>query len=328
MLSFCVIMQKMNALNYQKIDFYLEEPIYRLLSKPDNELILLIGSLFDCHILCKDNYLYISKLNNDLHSKFIIFLKLFIERFKLDANISSSTLISLYKNNVESQIDDTWSTILLGYTFAGKPIYSKTYNQYKMCKLIKDNIITFVSGQAGTGKTFLAVLMAVKALKSGDVNKIILSRPAVEAGESLGYLPGDFKDKIDPYLMPLYDFLELIVGAKQIQNYLDKNIIEILPLAYMRGRSFNNAYIILDEAQNTTAKQMLMFLSRLGSDSKMIITGDISQIDIKESKENNGLCKAISKLKNVNNIGILNFTISDVVRHPLIIDIIKRFAIN
>ncbi|MGD9964566.1 MAG: PhoH family protein, partial [Candidatus Izemoplasmatales bacterium] len=209
-------------------------------------------------------------------------------------------------------------------TYTGKPIFPKTINQKLYLEAIENNAIVFGIGPAGTGKTYLAVLSALKKLKDNQIKKIILTRPAVEAGEKLGFLPGDLKEKIDPYLRPLYDAMYEILGVKQSTEFIEKGIIEIAPLAYMRGRTLENAYVILDEAQNTTINQMKLFLTRLGFGSKMIVTGDITQSDL-PSNMLSGLVKASHILKNVDDIKILYFDELDVVRHPLVQTIIKRF---
>ena len=172
----------------------------------------------------------------------------------------------------------------------------------------------------------MSVLLAINYLKQGSINKIIITRPAVEAGESLGFLPGDLKDKIDPYLMPIYDSLDIVLGKEKRENYIEKGIIEVMPLAYMRGRTLDNAFIILDEAQNTTDKQMLMFLTRLGFNSKMVINGDITQIDLNISKYHSGLVSSIDKLKDIKSIEFVMFNNNDVVRNPLVSKIIERYS--
>lgn len=206
----------------------------------------------------------------------------------------------------------------------GKIIKAKTIGQKRYVNAIDENTITFGVGPAGTGKTYLAVAMAVKAFRAHDVNKIILTRPAVEAGEKLGFLPGDMQNKVDPYLRPLYDALFEMLGAESFQKHLERGSIEVAPLAFMRGRTLDDAFIILDEAQNTTPEQMKMFLTRLGFNSKMVITGDITQIDLPESKKS-GLIESIRILKSVDDISINKFTEKDVVRHKLVQDIIKAY---
>ncbi len=209
-------------------------------------------------------------------------------------------------------------------TSKGKPIKPKTLGQRKYTEAIKNNTITFGVGPAGTGKTYLAVAMAVTAFRAKEVNRIILTRPAVEAGEKLGFLPGDLQSKVDPYLRPLYDALFDMLGAENFQRYQERGAIEVAPLAYMRGRTLDDSFIILDEAQNTTAEQMKMFLTRLGFNSKMVVTGDITQIDLPDGKKS-GLTTVLNILKNVEDIEIVRLNQKDVVRHRLVQDIIQAY---
>lgn len=209
-------------------------------------------------------------------------------------------------------------------TTSGRIVRPKTVGQKKYVDAIRDNTIVMGIGPAGTGKTYLAVAMAVKAFKAHEVSRIILTRPAVEAGESLGFLPGDLQDKVDPYLRPLYDGLFEMLGQDSFHKYMEKGTIEVAPLAYMRGRTLDDAFIILDEAQNTTSEQIKMFLTRLGNGSKMVITGDITQIDLPASKRS-GLVEAMKILKDVDDISIQKFSDKDVVRHKLVQDIIKAY---
>lgn len=212
-------------------------------------------------------------------------------------------------------------------TTAGKPVKPKTLGQKKYIDLINKNTIVFGVGPAGTGKTYLAVAMAVKAFRAKEVNRIILTRPAVEAGEKLGFLPGDLQQKVDPYLRPLYDALFEMLGADNFQKYQEKGNIEVAPLAYMRGRTLDDSFIILDEAQNTTPEQMKMFLTRLGFNSKIVVTGDITQIDLPDGKKS-GLKEAVRILKNIEDIETVRFTEKDVVRHRLVQDIIRAYEKN
>jgi len=203
-------------------------------------------------------------------------------------------------------------------------IKPRTPNQFEYFKKVKGNDIVFAIGPAGTGKTYLAVAFAVAALKNKEISKIVLTRPAVEAGESLGFLPGNLSEKVDPYLRPLYDALEDMVPMEKLAGYMEKNIIEVIPLAYMRGRTLNNAFVILDEAQNSTTMQMKMFLTRLGPNSKAIVTGDITQIDLPK-RDQSGLVQIQEILKNIDDIAFLYFEKSDVVRHKLVKDIINAY---
>lgn len=210
------------------------------------------------------------------------------------------------------------------YGVNGKPISGRTPNQQLLVKTFQNNDLTFALGPAGTGKTYIAIALAVRALKNKEVRKIILSRPAVEAGEKLGFLPGDMKDKIDPYLQPLYDALEDMIPAMKLKEYMESNVIQIAPLAFMRGRTLSDAIIVLDEAQNTTTHQIKMFLTRLGMGSKMIITGDVTQIDLPRSSVS-GLVQALQVLKGVKGIGRVEFSKKDIVRHHLVQRIVEAY---
>ncbi len=217
--------------------------------------------------------------------------------------------------------------IKIARTYNGKLIYPKTLGQKSYYYALKNNDVVFGIGPAGTGKTYLAVVFSVAALKNNEVKKIILTRPAVEAGESLGFLPGDLKEKVDPYLRPLYDALHDMLGVEQTEKLIEKGVIEIAPLAYMRGRTLEDAYVILDEAQNTTDNQMKMFLTRLGFRSKMIVTGDISQIDLPRNTTS-GLVRALDILEGVKGISFIHLSAMDVVRHPVVQRIIERYDGN
>jgi len=220
--------------------------------------------------------------------------------------------------------EDSPDGIIL-YGTKGSPIKARTVNQQKLVKAVRDFDLVFALGPAGTGKTFISVAMAVKALKNKQVKKIIITRPAVEAGENLGFLPGDLKEKIDPYLRPIYDALNDMIPFEKLKYYMEREIIEIAPLAYMRGRTLNNAFILLDEAQNTTPMQMKMFLTRMGPESKMIVTGDTSQIDL-PVHQRSGLKEAVRILVEVNSIGFVELNERDVVRHRLVRDIIEAYG--
>jgi phosphate starvation-inducible protein PhoH and related proteins len=220
--------------------------------------------------------------------------------------------------------EDSVDGIIL-YGTKGAPIKPKTVNQQKLVQAVKDNDLVFALGPAGTGKTYISVALAVRALKNKLVKKLIITRPAVEAGENLGFLPGDLKEKIDPYLRPIYDALGDMVPYEKLKYYMEREIIEIAPLAYMRGRTLNNAFILLDEAQNTTPMQMKMFLTRMGPESKMIVTGDTSQIDLPKN-QSSGLKEAVRILNQVKGIGMVELSSRDVVRHKLVRDIIEAYG--
>ena len=214
---------------------------------------------------------------------------------------------------------------VLVYSISGRPIKSRSENQQQLIEAYEKNDMIFAVGPAGTGKTYLSIALAVKALKEKAIKKIILSRPAVEAGEKLGFLPGDMKDKIDPYLQPLYDALEDMLPAVKLQDLIDKHVIQICPLAFMRGRTLSDAVVILDEAQNTTAAQLKMFLTRMGWNTKMIITGDLTQIDLPR-EERSGLKVALYILSDIEGISVINFTTQDIVRHKLVTRIVEAYS--
>ncbi|WP_319503257.1 PhoH family protein [uncultured Draconibacterium sp.] len=207
---------------------------------------------------------------------------------------------------------------------SGKPVRARTPNQRRLVEASANNDLIFAIGPAGTGKTYTAIALAVRALKNKEIRKIILSRPAVEAGENLGFLPGDLKDKIDPYLQPLYDALQDMIPPKKLEEFLKDGVIQIAPLAFMRGRTLSNAYVILDEAQNTTVNQLKMFLTRMGLNAKFIITGDVTQIDLPR-KSHSGLIQALKILKGIKNIGNIYFDKKDIVRHRLVRDIVEAY---
>lgn len=288
--------------------------------------ISLLEDLYGCGIVYRDNYFKLLSDDEEVFNKFSKHLDYIIKHCK-DNDIDYDFIKQSFININESNENSKFQSELIATSYNGKPYKCKTYNQYRFVKEVKNNDLIFAVGPAGTGKTFIAVLLAVNALKKGDIQKIIITRPAVEAGESLGFLPGDLKEKIDPYLMPIYDALDAILGSEQKDKYIEKGIIEVMPLAYMRGRTLDEAFIILDEAQNTTDRQMLMFLTRLGFNSKMIVNGDITQIDLNISKNNSGLVSAINRLSGLDKISIIEFNNNDVVRNPLVQTIIEKFQI-
>ena len=235
--------------------------------------------------------------------------------------LSEENILDIVKGTPTQQLkrDD-----VIIYGMNGRPISGRTPNQQKLVEEFTHNDLTFALGPAGTGKTYIAIALAVRALKNREVRKIILSRPAVEAGEKLGFLPGDMKDKIDPYLQPLYDALEDMIPAAKLREYMETKVIQIAPLAFMRGRTLNDAVIVLDEAQNTTTHQIKMFMTRLGMNAKMIITGDITQIDLPRTTSS-GLIQALNVLRDVKGIGRVEFTKKDIVRHQLVQRIVEAY---
>ena len=309
----------------EKIFEALTNDIALLISGPFNKNIMDLEKAFGVSVVCRGTEFKIigddenvrrtlSALNTmtDLHS----------QGTALDDQ-SIRYCINMAQSGDEEKVKNMHSDLVL-LTAKGKPIRSKTLGQTEYLKAISKNSITFGIGPAGTGKTYLAVAMAVKAFKSGQVSRIILTRPAVEAGEKLGFLPGDLQNKVDPYLRPLYDGLFDMIGPETFQKLMEKGVIEVAPLAYMRGRTLDDSFIILDEAQNTTKEQMKMFLTRMGNGSKIVVTGDVTQIDLPADKKS-GLKDAISILKNIDDIAIIRLSEKDVVRHKLVQDIVKAY---
>lgn len=236
-------------------------------------------------------------------------------------SLNEEAILDIIKGN-KPQIEKTGDVIV--YSVTGKPITPRSTNQLKLVKEFYKNDMIFAIGPAGSGKTYTAIALAVRALKNKEIKKIILSRPAVEAGEKLGFLPGDMKDKIDPYLQPLYDALQDMIPAAKLKEYMELNIIQIAPLAFMRGRTLNDAIVILDEAQNTTTQQIKMFLTRMGMNTKMIVTGDMTQIDL-PSSQTSGLVQAIKILKGVKGISFIELNKKDIVRHKLVTRIVEAY---
>ena len=290
--------------------------------------IKLLADLLEVKIYTNNQELVIKSENPEKIEKFKQIIEVLLELIKNNIVFSERDIIYIFHFLEKASVDEIISLFLsrkeIIKTFTGKPIYPKTINQKQYLEAITNNTIIFGIGPAGTGKTYLAVLLAIKYLKTNKIKRIILTRPAVEAGEKLGFLPGDLKEKVDPYLRPLYDALYDVLGAKESSDLLEKQIIEIAPLAYMRGRTLDNAFVILDEAQNTTVNQMKLFLTRLGFNSKMIVTGDITQSDL-PTYQKSGLIRAKEILKNIKTVKIIDFDKTDVVRHPLVQTIIERF---
>lgn len=301
-----------------------EDELIKLLGIHDKN-IKIIKSYYDVNILVRNGAL---KVTGDKEKSEIVakILKDILNTIRSDGEISDQRIIYLIESNKsDSNID--YNQILkevIVTSASGRVIKAKTIGQKRYIDLINSKDVTFGIGPAGTGKTYLAVAAAVNAFRKKEVERIILTRPAVEAGEKLGFLPGDLQDKVDPYLRPLYDALFDIMGVENYLKNVEKQLIEVAPLAYMRGRTLDSAFIILDEAQNTTNEQMKMFLTRLGYGSKAVITGDITQIDLPDGKKS-GLKSVIHILKEVEDIGFMFFHTTDVVRHKLVQDIIKAY---
>lgn len=289
-----------------------------------DENIKIIEKSFNVDVLLREgNIVLIGQPKNI--DKAIEFINELYKNFKIGKTLDKQSItyaIELLNEGNKEQIEELEDTIAV--TKKGREVKPKTLGQKHYINLIRNNDITLGVGPAGTGKTYLAVAMAVRAFKKDEISKIILTRPAVEAGESLGFLPGDMKDKVDPYLRPLYDALFDMLGDEKCAKYLERGIIEVAPLAFMRGRTLDNSFIILDEAQNTTPEQMKMFLTRLGFGSKAVVTGDLTQIDL-PNKVRSGLIQAMDVLKDIEGIGINKFTEKDVVRHELVQRIIKAY---
>ena len=285
----------------------------------ENKNFIYLESIFpNSKILSRGNKIVI-KGNNSETIKIQKLIQSLIKKYEIYGSINEEDINSLHKNG---KINNEKK--LLYYGSKGKRINALSKNQNKFVDSCAHNDIVFVIGPAGTGKTFLSVVLAVKALKEKIIEKIVITRPVVEAGENLGFLPGDLQDKINPYLRPIYDSLDEILPKKKIKQFIDNGIIEIVPLAYMRGRTLKNSYILLDEAQNTVSSQIKMFLTRMGKNSKMIITGDITQIDLKSRKES-GLVDAIKRFNNTEGIGIVQLKEQDVLRHKLVKKILSKY---
>ncbi|MCU9811413.1 PhoH family protein [Paraclostridium sp. AKS81] len=289
-----------------------------------DENIKIIEKSLNVDVLLREGNIVLIGQNKNVE-KAIEFINELYKNFKIGKTLDKQSItyaIELLNEGNKEQIEELENTIVV--TKKGREVKPKTIGQKHYINLIRNNDITLGVGPAGTGKTYLAVAMAVRAFKKEEISRIILTRPAVEAGESLGFLPGDMKDKVDPYLRPLYDALFDMLGDEKCAKYIERGIIEVAPLAFMRGRTLDNAFIILDEAQNTTPEQMKMFLTRLGFGSKAVVTGDLTQIDL-PNKYKSGLIQAIDVLKDVDGVGINKFTEKDVVRHELVQRIIKAY---
>ncbi len=293
-----------------------------------NKNIEVIEDMFNC-ILDIHGDSVLTNVDNAYEARILEqFMNALIEFAELGIHITLRDIVYIKKMQELGDLEKYMKYIRIrkpiAYNQNNKPVYAKTFNQAEYLKLLNEKDLIFSTGSAGSGKTYLAVVYAVSQLKKGFIQKIILTRPAVEAGESLGFLPGDLKEKVDPYLRPLYDALYDMLGVETTNALIEKQVIEIAPLAYMRGRTLENAIIILDEAQNATIDQLKMFLTRLGFNSKMIVTGDCSQVDLPKSAKS-GLKIASAMLADLKEVGVIDFTVYDVVRHPLVGKIIEKF---
>ncbi len=292
----------------------------------NDEYLHLIENKFESIITARGNAIILRGKPQEIKTIETVFNEL-IYILKRNGSLNAkdvNTVLELIKSSALATQPQTTSENNIVYYGVKEPIRARTKKQIDYYKKVLDNDLVFAIGPAGTGKTYLAVAMALSALKKNEVSKIILSRPAVEAGESLGFLPGDLKEKLDPYIKPLTDALFDMIPPDKLKSYMEKNIIEIIPLAYMRGRTLSNSFIILDEAQNATITQMKMFLTRMGNNSKAIVTGDITQIDLLNKKDS-GLINARNILRNIPSIDFIYFDNKDVVRHKLVADIIKAY---
>ncbi len=298
---------------------------FQTLCGQQDENLKLLKQVFNVDFVIRDNNLIIDSLEETTVDQLHRTLNALIRWIQMGKTPDERDIIYLSHcvvNNTEASFFKLNSRII-GRTAFNKPITIKTLGQQKLMEAMARYDMVFVSGPAGTGKTYLSVVYAVDLLKKGDIKRIVLTRPVVEAGESLGFLPGDLKEKVDPYLRPLYDGLNDLLGNEQVQKYIEKGIIEIAPMAYMRGRTLEDAFVILDEAQNTTKSQMLMVLTRMGFRTKIIINGDTTQIDL---KQDSGFIQALKLLKGKKDIGFVELTPVDIVRNPLVQIVIEAYS--
>ncbi|MCX8725769.1 MULTISPECIES: PhoH family protein [Lactobacillus] len=302
------------------------ENIQKLVGVNDSNLTLLAEG-YDINVTDTGNEIIIEGANQDANTKKVLsVLKALDNVVSANINIGAPDVVSAMKmadKGTTEYFPDLYKKILIRDA-KGKPIRVKNMGQKKYVEAIAKNDVVFGIGPAGTGKTFLAVVCAIAAFKKGEVSRIVLTRPAVEAGESLGFLPGDLKEKVDPYLRPIYDSLYSILGTNTTDHLMERGVIEVAPLAYMRGRTLDDAFVILDEAQNTTDAQMKMFLTRLGFNSKMIVNGDMTQVDL-PGRQRSGLIDAQHILKGIEQIKFIQFSANDVVRHPVVAKIINAY---
>lgn len=308
---------------FDLIPYSLEDS--KLLHGFNDQNLRLLKQLFEVDFVIRNHELIVNSSDLERAEQLKSSILTLIKHIQINHSLDERDVIYLSHCVMEDAQDHYFkvTNILIGRTFTGKPIYAKTLGQNRFIEALKNAECVIASGPAGTGKTYLSVVYAVSLLKKGDIKKIILTRPVVEAGENLGFLPGDLKEKIDPYLRPLYDALNDVLGNEAVDKMIEKDIIEIAPLAYMRGRTFNDAFVILDEAQNTTRMQMLMFLTRMGFQSRLVVTGDVTQVDLKQSS---GLAHAKKVLKDIHEIQFVELSKMDIVRHPLVQKIIESYA--
>jgi phosphate starvation-inducible PhoH-like protein len=271
-------------------------------------------------IVARGNVIKLSGIEKDIND-FENKLSMLVEYLENYGTINHSTIDYIYSGD-KLRIYKDENIILYGNN--GRTIKARTYNQQRLVEVYEKNDLLFATGPAGSGKTYTAIALAVRALKNKEVKRIILTRPAVEAGERLGFLPGDMKEKLDPYLQPLYDALNDMIPVRKLQSHIEDGTVQIAPLAYMRGRTLDNAFVILDEAQNTTLSQIKMFLTRMGNNAKFIVTGDITQIDLPR-KVDSGLSKVIALLKDIDGVAFVEFDVDDIVRHKLVKQIVEAF---
>lgn len=295
-----------------------------LLGSNDHKLKIIQDSFPNLKIIARGNVITLKGAEEDMlrvHDKITLMIKHILKYTTMSENKLKEILTS---ENASLLLDEQTDKSIIVRGNSGLIIRAKTPNQQKLVDAVNDNNIIFATGPAGTGKTYTSVALAVRALKNKEVRRIILTRPAVEAGENLGFLPGDLKEKIDPYLRPLYDALDDMIPPEKLRNFMEYRVIEVAPLAFMRGRTLNNAFVILDEAQNATAMQLKMFLTRLGPNAIFIVNGDLTQIDLPK-RQNSGLISTINLLKEIKGISLIEFDKRDVSRHKLVSDIISAY---
>ncbi len=314
----------MNKFSISLQDYTIED-VVKLCGANDAHMDIL-RDMFSIDIIVRDNQVFLLTQDEQIQKQVSSIVYALLNMIQQEIEVTQHDVIYACKLEKLQKLDQLSMTYQqpIGKTVQGKMVYPKTIGQRYLCKCMCNSEIVFATGVAGTGKTYLAVVYAVSLLKKGEINKIILTRPAVEAGENLGFLPGDLKEKVDPYLRPLYDALHDTLGVETVEKLIEKGVIEIAPLAYMRGRTLHQAFIILDEAQNTTKAQMKMFLTRMGFHSRIVITGDITQIDLIHKKDS-GLLDAKQLLEGIDGISFVELTALDVVRNPLVQKIIERY---